>query len=53
MDEDTKIIEALVEALDVFVKHEVSYMTLNNLGDPEKQSRVRLARAALAKAKSI
>jgi len=41
----------LLEALEVFVAHEVDYMERNCLGDPEEQQRVIYARAAIAKAK--
>lgn len=41
----------LLEALQIMVDHEVNYMTLNNLGDPEEQHGVSVSRAAIAKAK--
>lgn len=41
----------LLEVLEVFLAHEVDYMTRNCLGDPEKQHRVIQARAAIAKVK--
>lgn len=40
----------LLEALRIMVDAECSYMRLNNLGDPEKNDRIRLSRAAIAKA---
>ncbi len=39
--------EALRVALVTCVAHEVDYMTRNNLGDPEQQSYIIMARAAL------
>lgn len=42
----TRIAE-LEAALLVMVNHEVDYMNINNLGDPEEQHRVKQARAAL------
>ena len=41
-------ITAAIEALEAFIAHERSYMTLNYLGDAEKQSHVIQARAALS-----
>lgn len=41
-------IERLREALQALVDEYVDYQTINNLGDPEKQHNIRLARAALA-----
>ena len=40
-------VKGVVEALEGFIAHEIEYMTLNRLGDPEKQDRVIEARAAL------
>jgi len=40
-------IERLREALQMMVDEEVDYMTRNNLGDPEKQHTIRVARSAL------
>jgi len=37
----------LREALEMVVAEKVDYMTINNLGDPEKQHTIMLARAAL------
>lgn len=39
----------LFEVLKAFVAQEVDYMTINNLGDPEKQHNVKWARAVFAK----
>lgn len=41
-------VRVLEEALRNIVAHEVDYMTRNHLGDPEKQSYIIQARAALA-----
>lgn len=49
---DARLIAAAPELLDLvnaFVQQEVEYMTINNLGDPEKQHNVKWARAVLAK----
>lgn len=51
--EDARLIAAapeLLEVLQSFVQQEVEYMTINNLGDPEKQHNVKWARAVIAKA---
>jgi hypothetical protein len=40
-------IAELEAALSVMVNHEVDYMGINNLGDPEEQHRIKQARAAL------
>jgi hypothetical protein len=40
-------IERLRGALQMMVDEEVDYMTRNNLGDPEKQHTIRVARSAL------
>jgi hypothetical protein len=40
-------VERLREALQIMVDEEVDYMTRNNLGDPEKQHTIRVARSAL------
>lgn len=51
MDE-VKLRILLMEAeglLGAFVQHEVEYMTVNHLGDPEKQHNVKWARSLLAK----
>ena len=40
-------IAELETALLLMVNHEVNYMYLNNLGDPEAQHRIKQARAAL------
>lgn len=50
---NARLIAAAPELLDVvnaFVAQEVEYMTINNLGDPEKQHNVKWARAVIAKA---
>ena len=41
----------LVAALEFMVAQEVDYMTINHLGNPEEQHGVRMARAALSKAR--
>lgn len=41
----------LYQALEEMVNEQVDYMTRNALGDPEKQFSIKLARAALAKAR--
>ena len=41
--------ERLREALTAMVDDQVEYMTINKLGDPEKQHVIRAARAALNK----
>jgi hypothetical protein len=38
----------LREALTAMVDEQVDYMTINKLGDPEKQHNIKLARRALA-----
>lgn len=38
----------LTEALECMVAEQVDYMTINKLGDPEKQHSVKAARAALS-----
>lgn len=40
----------LLEVLKAYVAWEVEYMTINNLGDPEKQHNVKWARSVIAKA---
>lgn len=40
-------IERLEAALILMVEEKADYMTLNNLGDPEKQHTIKIARAAL------
>jgi hypothetical protein len=40
-------VEALREALKLMVDEKCDYMRINNLGDPETQHTVRLARAVL------
>jgi hypothetical protein len=40
-------IAELETALLLMVSHEVNYMDINNLGDPEEQHRIKQARAAL------
>jgi hypothetical protein len=40
-------IKVLEDIIKIFVQQEVDYMTLNNLGDPEQQQAIILARAAL------
>jgi hypothetical protein len=39
---------ALLEALQAMVDEQVEYMTINHLGDPEKQHNIKRARAAIA-----
>lgn len=48
---DLSTIKELKEALQVFVDHEVDYMTRNNLGDPEAQQRIKDARELLTRLK--
>jgi hypothetical protein len=43
---DARIAE-LEAALLLMVNHEVNYMDINSLGDPEEQHRIKQARAAL------
>lgn len=43
----------LLEVLKAYVAWEVEYMTINNLGDPEKQHNVKWARAVIAKATGL
>jgi hypothetical protein len=38
----------LQNALEAMVEEQVDYMTINHLGDPEKQHNIKRARAALA-----
>lgn len=40
--------KALREALQQMVEEKCDYMRINNLGDPEKQHTIKVARAALA-----
>ena len=40
--------DALVSALKYMMEEQIDYMTINNLGNPEKQYSVKLARKALA-----
>jgi hypothetical protein len=40
----------LLEVLQAYVAWEVEYMTINALGDPEKQHNVKWARSVIAKA---
>lgn len=42
--------DELLELLQMFVNETVSYMTINSLGDPEKQHAIKNARAAIARA---
>lgn len=42
--------DELVECLQAFIAQEVEYMTINHLGDPEKQHNVIRGRAILSKA---
>jgi hypothetical protein len=44
-------IAELEAALSVMVNHEVDYMGINNLGEPEEQHRIKQARAALKETK--
>jgi hypothetical protein len=44
------LVSELIEVVKAFVQQEVEYMTINHLGDPEKQHNVKWARAVLAKA---
>ena len=46
-DEAQARIAELEAALLVMVNHEVNYMDINNLGNPEEQHRIKQARAAL------
>jgi hypothetical protein len=48
-DGTTGKIEELSMALQMLVDEKVEYMTINHLGDPEKQHTVKAARKALAK----
>lgn len=56
---DTKVANArlisaspdLYEALAEMVEEKADYMVRNNLGDPEREHTIKLARAALAKAR--
>jgi hypothetical protein len=41
----------LCAVLEAMVLAEVEYMTINNLGDPEKQHNIKWARTVLAKAR--
>ena len=41
----------LLEALEALVVETCDYNKINNLGDPEEQHNIKLARAAIAKAK--
>lgn len=43
----------LLVNLKRMVEHEVDYMTINRLGDPEKQQRIRQARDAIAQAEAL
>lgn len=40
----------LLTALLMMVDEKADYMRINNLGDPEKQHTIKVARAAIAKA---
>ena len=42
--------KALLQALNNFVEEQIDYMTINHLGDPEKQHNIKLARTAIANA---
>lgn len=46
MSESDKI-ALLTDVLEAMIAHEVEYMTINHLGDPEKQHNVIRARAAI------
>ena len=41
----------LLEALEAMIEEWIDYATLNNLGDPGAKHNIKLARAAIAKAK--
>lgn len=41
--------DAIREALQMMVDHDVDYARINNLGDPEKQHRIKISRDALAR----
>jgi hypothetical protein len=45
------VFEAMIAALEQMVDEKVDYMTINNLGDPEKQHTIKAARSALALAR--
>lgn len=52
-EDDWKLIGAapeLAEVVKSFIAETVDYMTINNLGDPEKQHNVKWGRTILAKA---
>ena len=51
--DEPRMAGAIGEALRVMVEAECSSMRLNNLGDPEKNDRIRLSRAAIAKDEGI
>lgn len=42
----------LLEALEAMVAQECDYMKINNLGDPEEQHNIILARTVIAKART-
>jgi len=44
-------VKSLVDALENFIVETHDYMTLNKIGDPEKQHSVKYGRAALAQLK--
>lgn len=46
------LIAEMVEALRILVDETCDYANINRLGDPERQSSIKAARAALAKAKA-
>jgi hypothetical protein len=46
----TPVTRDLLEVVKAFVAETVDYMTINNLGDPEKQHNVKWARSVIAKA---
>lgn len=43
------LIAELVTVIDALVEETADYMTINNLGDPEQQHNVKLARAVIKK----
>lgn len=45
---DEAVARELAETLQSMVDEQVEYMTINNLGDPERQHNIKRARAALA-----
>jgi hypothetical protein len=48
-----EVVRRLVEATTLLVEADCDYMRINHLGDPEKQHRIKLARAAIAAAESM